>query len=197
MSFEDVYLNYTKGFEAGYVNNPYDSGGETFRGISRKSHPDWEGWAMVDTAKAKIGKKAALIDNYFENNQHMTDLVTNLYKKVYWDPLKGTPELPELVKQKVFDTAVNMGTKPAAIILQKALNRAAAIEVKDISLSVDGIIGTYTRLAAQSLNVNTVLAQYSIYQKARYDEIIKNNPKNERFKKGWYKRAEWLPKKAN
>jgi lysozyme family protein len=38
--------------EGGYSNNPNDRGAETYRGISRKFHPDWRGWPIVDTAKA-------------------------------------------------------------------------------------------------------------------------------------------------
>ena len=29
--------------EGGYANNPNDTGGETYKGVSRKNHPKWNG----------------------------------------------------------------------------------------------------------------------------------------------------------
>lgn len=34
--------------EGGYVNDKDDAGGETYRGISRKYNPTWQGWTMID-----------------------------------------------------------------------------------------------------------------------------------------------------
>ena len=37
----------TMGHEGGYVHDPDDAGGETYKGISRRYHPGWEGWKVV------------------------------------------------------------------------------------------------------------------------------------------------------
>ena len=37
--------------EGGYVNDKDDAGGETYRGISRKYNPTWQGWTMIDSYK--------------------------------------------------------------------------------------------------------------------------------------------------
>ena len=34
--------------EGGYVNDPDDPGGETYKGIARNMWPDWAGWAIID-----------------------------------------------------------------------------------------------------------------------------------------------------
>lgn len=34
--------------EGGYVNDPDDKGGETYKGIARKFNPDWKGWKIID-----------------------------------------------------------------------------------------------------------------------------------------------------
>ena len=44
-------LTETLRHEGGYVNDPKDPGGETYKGISRKNHPDWEGWNIIDEKK--------------------------------------------------------------------------------------------------------------------------------------------------
>ena len=50
MKFEDIF-NKTMGIEGGYVDDPDDRGGETYKGISRKNHPAWEGWEIIDSMK--------------------------------------------------------------------------------------------------------------------------------------------------
>ena len=45
----DFRLAYKKieAAEGGYVNDPDDKGGETYKGISRKANPDWNGWINI------------------------------------------------------------------------------------------------------------------------------------------------------
>ena len=49
----DFRLAYKKieAAEGGYVNDPDDKGGETYKGISRKANPDWDGWISIDQIK--------------------------------------------------------------------------------------------------------------------------------------------------
>ncbi len=34
-----------------YSNDPDDAGGETYKGISRKANPNWDGWISIDAIK--------------------------------------------------------------------------------------------------------------------------------------------------
>jgi lysozyme family protein len=86
MPFEDGYKQ-TAQFEGGYANVPGDKGGETFRGISRRSHPNWPGWKLIDFVKETEGHAARTIDRHFDNDQEMKKLVEEFYKTNYWDPL--------------------------------------------------------------------------------------------------------------
>ena len=38
--------------EGGYVNDKDDAGGETYKGISRRYNPTWQGWTMIDSYKS-------------------------------------------------------------------------------------------------------------------------------------------------
>ena len=42
--------------EGFYNNDPDDMGGETYRGVARNYHPQWEGWAIVDARKQALGR---------------------------------------------------------------------------------------------------------------------------------------------
>jgi lysozyme family protein len=192
MPFEDVYFNVTAVFEGGYAKDPADAGGETFRGVSRKSHPAWSGWQLIDAAKRDGAKTAKAIDAYFKNDGHMGSLVAKVYENGYWKPLNGEPELPDRVKQKLFDASVHMGLKNAAKILQKSLNAAGASP----PLAEDGAIGPKTRGAALAADENRLLGGYAAWQAAYYDDLIRRKPQNEKYRKGWMKRAQWIPNKG-
>lgn len=72
--------------EGGYVNDPIDSGGETFRGVSRNNNPNWRGWKLIDEAKAKGHKTASQINAYFKNHAEMASIVAEIYRKDYYEP---------------------------------------------------------------------------------------------------------------
>ena len=41
----------TMGHEGGYAFHELDRGGETYKGIARNFHKNWEGWKIVDNCK--------------------------------------------------------------------------------------------------------------------------------------------------
>jgi len=70
--------------EGGYVNDPYDSGGETYRGISRRAWPSWKGWPLIDQAKTDGLKSPKAIDRHFEDDAEMFELVADFYFANFW-----------------------------------------------------------------------------------------------------------------
>jgi len=90
--------------EGGYVNHPDDPGGETNLGVTKKV---WEEW----------GGTKDMIDLTVED-------VIPLYKKNYWDRVKGD-DLPSGLDLCVFDWAVNSGTGRAAKKLQSMIGTTA------------------------------------------------------------------------
>ena len=74
----------TAAHEGGYVNDPVDRGGETYRGIARVHHPDWSGWRRVDAQRRKAGFPRTL-----GSDRALQDAVRRFYKKAYWDRFDG------------------------------------------------------------------------------------------------------------
>ena len=102
--------------EGGYVNDPRDNGGETYKGISRKSNPDWYGWKIIDKEKKKKGFEKTL-----ENNKELQDSVSSLYRTRYWNPIKGDDIKHQDTAEEIFDAAVNFGITRAVKIAQKTV----------------------------------------------------------------------------
>src|SRR5688500_14155039 len=88
----------TMAHEGVYANNPHDSGGETWKGIARKKHPDWSGWSIVDQWKIKAGFPASL-----NNAPGLQDLVWQFYKKEFWDGLNLDQINDQRIVNELFD----------------------------------------------------------------------------------------------
>ena len=180
-------------FEGGYANDPADSGGETFRGVSRRNWPKWPGWALIDQAKAEGRRTSAAINAHFEGDAEMERLVADFYRQNFWKPFERFG-LPARLTAKLFDTAVNMGPGRAAKLLQTAVNSLGPV----VGLVVDGAIGPRT-LDALGLLLDTphgegrVLAAYSDAQANHYQAIVRNKSSQKKFLKGWLRRAAWIP----
>ena len=83
----NVWYSYAQKWEGFYSNSPNDTGGETYKGIARNHNPDWAGWAVVDAEKARFGGK--LKHNHKINSPALDNLVSQLAKKNYWNPVQG------------------------------------------------------------------------------------------------------------
>lgn len=58
--------------EGGYMNDPDDPGGETYKGVARKYWPKWLGWHIIDLLKRQAGFPANM-----DTNQELQPLTQN------------------------------------------------------------------------------------------------------------------------
>lgn len=152
--------------EGGYVNDPYDRGGETKFGISKRAYPHLD-----------------------IKNLTLSD-AKEIYYRDYWNV--PTLDLQNIDNYKIqlelFDTAINMGVGTAARIFQKSLNLLNRNEKNFEDLRIDGWIGEKTLSAYKKANKKTLLKVLNGYQFMRYVNIATKNPGQERFFNGWMKR---------
>jgi len=189
----DKALAHTLTFEGGYANDPADSGGETFRGISRRNWPEWSGWKKIDQVKARGATTAKLIDVAFQSDMEMTQMVAAFYYLNFWKPFNSL-EASDRIVAKVFDTAVNVGVSGATKMLQRAINKLGPVS----QLTVDGKIGPRTRSAFDIVIVvkdgeARFLRAFCAEQESHYRAIVQRKPSQAKFLKGWLRRAEWVP----
>jgi lysozyme family protein len=201
MSFETA-LKHVLSFEGGYANSLTDAGGETFRGISRVSNPDWAGWAVIDSVKADLQAKGKinfhnsaswpLVDKAVDGNPVLKRLVSERYEREYYRPVLKWG-LDQAATDKLFDIRVNCGPKTGARILQRAVNRSGDPAYNRIS--VDGAVGPLTLAAAKRIDGLRLAAAVAKEQEAHY---VKNIiPKYPNAKDLFLKRARWLPEADN
>lgn len=97
--------------EGGYCNTVNDNGGETYRGITRKNFPNWEGWPEVESAHLKTGQIITSLE----------PLVEQFYITNFWNPIKGDEIINQDAANELFDNSVNTGIIKAVSLTQKAL----------------------------------------------------------------------------
>jgi len=67
MAIFDEAFEKTAAIEGGYVLDPDDAGGETYKGISRRFNPSWGGWDKIDEMK-KANPRKRKFDNIFDQD---------------------------------------------------------------------------------------------------------------------------------
>ena len=175
--------------EGGYVDDPLDRGGETYRGIARTRHPDWPGWALIDAARA-----GADFPRCLAHDQRLQAAVAGFYREHFWIPIDGDSLPDQALANELFDTAVNMGVGRSVRFLQAALNLLNRNGRDYPDLAQDGRLGPVTRQALEDLLANPdertpLLKLLNIQQGARYVALMNDDPTQERFARGWLKRV--------
>lgn len=140
--------------EGGYVNDPKDSGGETKFGISKRAYPN------VDIKNLT------------------TDEAKAIYKKDYWDKIKGDDIDDDLVAYEIFDTAVNMGARTSSKLAQIV-----------VGAYPDGYIGAKTLEKINAMDVELLVSKFRLSKIARYLYLVKKRPSNKKYLYGWINRV--------
>ncbi len=133
-------VEYTLTFEGGFSQNPNDPGNWTGGEVGKG--------ALVGT---NYGISAAAFPDI--NIKALTvDQVKDLYKKEYWDVIKGD-DLPFPLSMFLFDYAVNSGVYAAVSSFQQVL-----------FVAVDGIVGPETIEAARKFDQDTLISHLATFR---------------------------------
>jgi len=144
--------------EGGYVNNPKDPGGMTNLGVTKKVWEEFVGREVDESEMRAL----------------TPDVVKPLYKKNYWDKIKGD-QLPSGVDYAAYDLAVNSGTGRAAKYLQQIAG-----------VHADGLIGPQSLEAINACPAEEVVDALC---DMRLD-FLQRLPTWNTFGKGWGRRVE-------
>lgn len=180
-------LAFTLRQEGGYANDPEDSGGETWRGISRKNWPHWDGWQIIDNTKSMMNDfNRDYMFRMLAVSEELQDRVKRFYRTNFWG-LNYDAIQNQTIATKLFDWGVNMGVSSAVECLQRAVGDCG------VMLDVDGILGHVTVKAANLIHAYELMPYFIAAVKAHYRKVVEDNPKDVKFLKGWLIRADKLP----
>lgn len=200
MSYFPQALALTLAHEGGYVNDPADRGGETYRGISRKYHPDWPGWERIDVHVRAgrprpygTGELGPPNGHQWHADLALEALVEAFYRLRFWTPIGGDALNDLALACSLFDCAVNLGVKKAVSFLQRALNVLSKNGALSGYLQQDWDYGPATGRALKAqLAAKGSAALVKAIDGMRinhYMNLIDHDPAQGRFAHGWLARV--------
>jgi len=171
-NFHDAFVA-TMNAEGGYVNDPDDSGGETYKGVSRKHNKKWSGWVTVDLLKEEPDFPKNL-----DLNENLQKEVEAFYEVNYWNKINGNGIEDQDIARSIFDFGVNAGTKTSAKLAQ------GVVDAKP-----DGVIGPKTLKKLNAEEKEKFLARFALAKIERYIKICEKNASNRKYFYGWVRRT--------
>ncbi len=190
-NFEQAF-RITLGHEGGYVFDPDDAGGETYRGVARRYHPDWPGWQTIDRAKQEVTGER-LLNKKLAESAELQQQIQAFYKQHYWDRFQGDSIPTQALAEELFDTGVNMGVHRAARFLQEGLNLLNRNQKSFQDILEDGKLGAGTLRALNSYLEKDppehLLKIMNILQGMHYIAYMRKSPTQEKYARGWLKRV--------
>lgn len=152
-------------WEGGFVDDPLDRGGATNKGIT------------IGTFRNFYGKDATV-----EQLKHITDEQwLHIFKSGYWDKWKADDIENQSIADIVVDWAWASGTVTSIKQVQKILG-----------VAVDGIVGNDTLTAINIAGQRSLFAKIHSSRIEFVENIVKRDPSQARFLKGWKNRINSL-----
>ena len=181
MSNFEKSLSFVFGNEGGYSNDPADKGGATNMRITQGT-----------LSSARAGGKIANLPECVEDLTRAQ--AEEIYRVYYWAASKADV-MPYPLCTLHFDAAVNHGVGGAGKLLQRTINNYAPKAGLDVKVDVDGSVGAKTLAAleeciAAANNVPLICEIYCNMREELYRTIVRNNPTQQGFLKGWLNRLE-------
>jgi len=141
-----------------------DAGGETYAGIARTRHPDWQGWQWIDQGET--------------DSARIQRAVRDFYRENFWARIRGDDIQRQTVANSIFDFAVNAGVGTASHLAQETVSAAS-----------DGIIGPNTLKKINRRSEREFIAAYALRKLAYYADICTRHPAQKKFLLGWLNRT--------
>ena len=183
-NFEQAF-KITSAHEGEYSFDPKDAGGETYRGVSRRFHPDWSGWTVIDAVKRQNKPISSVWGD-------LDSKVQAFYQTTYWNRFQGDNVSDQQIANELFDTGVNLGVHRAVSFLQRAMNLLNRNAQSWTEVTVDGVLGKRTLnilkmvVPDDQLELLTIM---NVLQGMHYIEYMTKNPVQEKFARGWFSRV--------
>ncbi len=153
-----------------------DAGGRTRFGIAEKFHPELPDEFFTGSADEALAQ------------------AEQIEEREYWEPLRVGEVQSQEVANKLFDMAVNMGVRQAAVYAQRAANYLISIRNQAGAgigrIAEDGEIGEKTLAAINALDPQQFHQALRQMSEAHYRHIAAVNPAQAVNLEGWLRRAE-------
>jgi lysozyme family protein len=171
-----VAYGMVRSHEGGYANVSNDLGGETYCGISRIFHKEWQGWYRIDEYKQLNGTPTW--NYYFKDitEWHVTEFYLDIWVKEGFFDLEN-----QAIANYLFDFRIH---SPLAIrIIQQQLNKCGH------HFELDNLMNSKMIDALNKTDSNKFLKLIRERRIDFYKKIVDRYPNQKKFLSHWIKRA--------
>jgi lysozyme family protein len=173
--FRDDAIDEVIETEGGFANHKKDRGGATKFGVTKKTYEAYMSKQTGEPYKATVK----------EMRQMKVETAKDVYKTMFWNEIDGDKIKNYDVAHTLLDQAIHSGPTTAIKRIQKVLG-----------IEEDGHMGEATVNAINAADESELLDLFLDETEKNYRKIVKNNPSQKVFAKGWKKRAKALRDKA-
>lgn len=143
-----------------------DSGGRTRFGIAERFHP-------------------GLGDEFYRGPADAAlEVARDIYRRRYWEAIRGDEIRDQKIATKLLDMAVNMGVRQAVVLCQRVVN-----SIMEFHLAEDGIVGTQTMAKLNEADPSLLLAHLREACGTFYQHLAAVRPEAQPYLRGWLARA--------
>lgn len=173
--------------EGGYANDPNDLGRETYRGIARAFHPNWEGWAIIDFIKARYGEIPlnTIISKRWPQYAVIDTEMTPAFYQGKWTQSRAGEIRNQQVANIYFDFFIL--ASEAVLTMQQALNRVG------FRVAEDNRIGPQTINAINQADPAKLHDEFKRLRVWYHNDRVRRGVVHAKFKEGWMKRTAGFP----
>lgn len=155
-----LYAPVLSRWEGGFVNDPADPGGATNRGVTLATFRRFYG-----------------ADRTVDDLKRMTERQWRRIMRTYWDTVQGDRIESQSIAEIFADWHINAGVN--------AIKRVQRM----FGIKADGIVGNVTLSYLNSPNAEAVFNDIRDERASYYLDIVKKNPSQQVFLKGWLRRT--------
>ena len=172
------------------LNNPMANFEEAITFVLRNEDPHLSGVVTEDSGgRTRFGIAARfhleLGDEFYNGPADAAlEAARAIYRRQYWEAIRGDEIRDQKVATKLLDMAVNMGVRQAVVLCQRAVN-----STMEVHLVEDGIIGTQTMAKMNEADPSLLLVHLREACGNFYQHLAAVRPEAQQYLRGWMTRA--------
>lgn len=168
--FAYVYNHIRQNIEGNYVHHPKDKGGETYAGIARRFHPDWQGWWEIDAAKPLQRHDSVPSAEYFAKDFYLTIWVTEGFEVIE----------DQSLALNLFDFRIHSSPRTVELFTNRVLTQMGC---EPITIGDDWVDNRFNQVDPTEFALRLKIQRILLF-----NHIVTRHPDQRVFYNGWKRR---------
>lgn len=192
MAIFDEAFGAVMGDLGGWVQHSEHDHAETFKGISRRFHPTWEGWKIMDALRLAASNESEF-NRTVAQNVKLKENVNSFYTVNFWDRFCGDMIPSQEIAEEVLRAAMVLGVRRAVSNLQESLRLLNGDRTQEAFIAENGLFGPETMQALENYlksdAPSCLISLMRLLEGIDYVERLRRNPAYLEITRDWLKRT--------